>query len=80
MSKRMVEIVWLDAAALTGPWDDLGAVLSKKGRALAPIHSVGYVLGEDKQSLVLARSIGGSRVGGVAIIPASAIIKRRRVR
>lgn len=78
-SKRLkVEVTWQDAAALNGPWDDLDAVL--KDRALVLVHSIGYVLADDRRVLVLARSIHGSRVGGVAIIPKRAIVKRRRLR
>jgi hypothetical protein len=79
-ARMVVEVTWQDAGALLGPWDDLDAVLSKKNRAPVHIHSVGYVLSDDKQSLVLARSFHDKRVGGVGIIPASAIVKRRRLR
>ncbi len=76
----VLEVTWEDAAALTGAWDDLGAVRSRGGRSLVRVHSVGYVLVDDKRVLVLARSVHGKRVGGVAIIPHSAIVKRRRLR
>ena len=78
-SKRpKIEVTWQDATALLGPWDDLDAVL--KNRAAVLVHSVGYVLADDKRVLILARSIHGTRVGGVAIIPKRAIVKRRRLR
>jgi hypothetical protein len=73
----MVEVTWQDGAALVGPWDDIGA--ARKSRAVR-VHSVGYVLVDDKRVLVLARSIHGTRVGGVSIIPKRAIVKRRRLR
>lgn len=78
--KSVLEVEWEDAAALTGAWDELDAVLSKKGRSPVRVHSVGYVLADDERVLILARSVHGSRVGGVAIIPRAAIVKRRRVR
>jgi hypothetical protein len=77
---RIFEVTWEDAAALTGAWDELDAVLSDEGRKSVRVHSVGYVLADDERSLILARSVHGSRVGGVAIIPHSAIIERRRLR
>ena len=78
MKRPKVEVTWQDAAALVGPWDDLSAVL--KDRTLVRVHSVGYVLADDRRVLVLARSIHGARVGGVAIIPKRAIVKRKRLR
>jgi hypothetical protein len=78
MKRPKVEIIWLDAAALVGPWDDLDAV--RKNRAPVRVHSVGFVLADDKRVLVLARSIHGTTVGGVAIIPKRAIVKRKRLR
>jgi hypothetical protein len=80
MKRRKLEVTWQDAAAFLGPWDDIEAVLAKKARGLVLVHSVGYVLASDRGVLVLARSIHGSRVGGVAIIPKRAIVKRRRLR
>jgi hypothetical protein len=76
----ILDVTWEDAAALRGPWDELDAVRSRRGRSLVRVHSVGYVLVDDKRSLVLARSVHGKRVGGVAIIPHSAVVKRRRLR
>ena len=78
MKRTKLEVTWQDAAALNGPWDDLDAVL--KDRAPVLVHSVGYVLASDRRVLVLARSIHGTRVGGVSIIPKRAIVKRRRLR
>jgi hypothetical protein len=77
--RTVLEVEWEDATALTGAWDEIGAVLSKKGRSLVRVHSVGYVLADDKRVLILARSVHGTRVGGVAIIPHAAITKRRRL-
>jgi hypothetical protein len=78
VKRPKVEVTWQDATTFLGPWDDLDAVL--KDRAPVLVHSVGYVLADDRRFLVLARSIHGSRVGGVAIIPKRAIVKRRRLR
>lgn len=77
---RRLEVTWYDAAHLTGAWDDLEAVLSKEGRSLVRVRSVGYVLANDKRVLILAGSVHGKRVGEVSIIPHSAIVKRKRLR
>jgi hypothetical protein len=79
MTKRL-EVQWDDACQVVGAWHDRSAVLSKEGRSLVRVRSVGYVLRLDKQVLVLADSIHGSRVGGVQVIPRGAIVKRKRLR
>jgi hypothetical protein len=77
---RRLEVTWYDAAGLTNAWDDLDAVLSKKGRELIRVRSVGYVLADDKRVLILAGSVHGKRVGAVTLIPQKSIVKRKRLR
>jgi len=77
---RRLEVTWYDAAHLTGAWDDLETVLSKEGRSLIRVRSVGYVIADDKRVLILAGSVHGKRVGAVTLIPHSSIVKRRRLR
>jgi hypothetical protein len=77
---RRLEVTWYDAASLTGAWDDLEAVLSKEGRSLVRVRSMGYVLADDKRVLILAGSVHGKRVGGVTLIPRKSIVKRKRLR
>jgi hypothetical protein len=80
MKARRLEVTWYDAASLTSAWDDLDAVLSKEGRSLVRIRSVGYVLADDKRVLILAGSVHGKRVGSVTIIPRKSVLKRKRLR
>jgi hypothetical protein len=77
---RRLEVEWYDAVHLTSAWDDLDAVLSKKGRSPIRVHSIGYVLAEDKLVLILAGSVHGKHVGEVSIILRKSIVKRRRLR
>ena len=77
---KRLEVVWHDASHLTGDWDDRDAVLSKTGRSLVKIRSIGYVLYSDRKVLILAGSFHDTRVGRVALIPRKSIVKRRRLR
>jgi hypothetical protein len=78
--RRRLEVTWDDAGHLTNAWDDLDAVLSKEGRSLVRVRSVGYVIADDKRVLILAGSVHGKRVGAVTIIPRKSIVKRKRLR
>jgi esterase/lipase superfamily enzyme len=75
-----VEVTWLDAAAVTQAWVPLADAVSKDGRALVCIHSIGYLIRFDKKVLVLAADAHDERVGRVQIIPQRLIVKRRRLR
>ncbi len=75
-----VEVTWLDSATVMQAWVPLADAISKDGRALVPVHSIGYVIHADKKVLVIAASVQGeygARVGGVHIIPQGSIVKRR---
>jgi hypothetical protein len=85
MSKRFgkklwrLEIVWLDSH---GP-DDTGWVSlerARKSHRKYRIHSVGYVLADDKLGVTLAGTVSEWSAMGVIHIPAGAVVKRRRLR
>lgn len=85
MSKRFgkrlwrVEVVWLDSH---GP-SEAGWVSLRRARSChrnLKVHSVGYVLRDDKLGITLAGTVSGWNVMGVIHIPRKAIVKRWRVR
>ena len=73
-----VEVEWSDSQVIGGSWEPIPDLL--KRRSHVRCHSVGYVLADDKQGVVLASSVNGRNATGVTIIPASQITKRRRLR
>jgi hypothetical protein len=80
MSKHAVEIEWDDACVVNGAWHDRAEVVSKSGRTLARVRSVGYVLYADKKVTVLASSFHHDRVGEVQDIPTKTIVRQRVLR
>jgi hypothetical protein len=73
------EVTWDDACTLTGQWHERSEAISKRGRALVRVTSVGYVIYLDKHVLVMVSSVHGPRVGDVQVIPRGNVVKRRRV-
>lgn len=73
-----VEVTWQDSQLIGGTWEPIADLL--KRRKTVRCHSVGFVLADDKRGIVLAGSVNGSNATGVTIIPASQVIKRRRLR
>lgn len=75
----LIEVVWTDSRLSTGGWQEHEATM--RGRKRIHQRSVGYVLADDKQGVMLAGSLSdGGNVHGVVTIPASQIVKRRRIR
>ena len=75
----LLEVVWSDSQLSTGGWESHEWTM--KGRQRVFQRSVGYVLADDKDGVMLAGSLSqGSNVHGVVTIPASQIVKKRRVR
>jgi hypothetical protein len=80
MSKKAwrVDVTWRDSTLNSDGWLDIADHL--KGRWGDLIHSVGFVLCDNKKGLTLASSVHGKRAAGVVNIPRGMIVKRRRMR
>lgn len=81
MTKKLpvVEVVWEDSLLFTGGWETHSDVMRQRKRIRQ--RSVGYVLADDKRGVMLTGSLSqGGNVFGTVVIPASQIIKRKRVR
>jgi hypothetical protein len=75
----LLEVVWTDSQLSTGGWESHRETMRDRGRIYQ--RSVGYILADDKRGVMLAGSLSqGSNVHGVVTIPASQIVKRRRIR
>lgn len=74
-----VEIVWEDSRLLLEGWTPVATVL-KTIHAQKLVHTVGFVLRDDKQGVTLASGVDGDRVFGATHVPASQIRKRKRLR
>lgn len=73
-----VEVEWEDSTVLHEGWQPIGDILAR--RQAVKCMSVGFVLADDKQGVVLAASVHGNEAVGVTMIPRSAIKKRKRLR
>lgn len=72
----IMEVVWDDCLLMTGGWEPHDDVMAMRKRICQ--RSVGYVLADDEQGVVLAAALSqGGNVFGAHIIPASQIIQRR---
>lgn len=75
----VVEVIWADCMLFTGGWEAHADVM----RQVVDVtqRSVGYVLREDKNGIVLAAALSqGGNVFGAHVIPAAQIITKRRIR
>lgn len=73
-----VEVAWEDAGFFSGGWAPWRPMLKRRARANLRCRSIGYVLTDDKDGLVLAASMSSAgEAFGVIVIPASQIVSRR---
>ncbi len=72
-----VLVQWLDAKIPQPGWEDLATLAP-----LEPLRcaSVGFVLAEDDQTIVLAQTVGEVEVQGRLAIPAGAVTKIFRLK
>ena len=75
---KRLEVTWRDSAFATVGWFSVKSHL--RVRWGAPIHSVGFVLRDDKEGITLASSVHGDKAAGVVHIPRGMIVKRKRLR
>jgi hypothetical protein len=73
-----LEVEWTDSQLLGGSWEPVRDIV--KRRETVRCYSVGFVLADDKRGVILASSVNGRNAAGVVVIPASQIVKRRRLR
>lgn len=84
MSKRFgkktwrLEVTWRDSMLDNDGWQSVKSHL--RARWGDSIHSIGFILRDDKEGITLASSCHGRRAAGVVHIPAGMILKRRRLR
>ena len=74
MSPTLVVLEWLDSCALHGgTWND-----TEDAAAISPsrCRSVGWILREDKQAIVLASHFAEHQVGGEMCILKKTIVRR----
>jgi len=58
---KLVLITWIDSCSGRG-WTDIDA--AKKNHGVVRCRSVGWILVEDEEAILLASSLGGSRIDG----------------
>lgn len=75
----VVEVVWEDCLLFTGGWEAHADVMRQVRRIRQ--RSVGYVLEDSKERIVLAAALSqGGNVFGAHVIPRSQIIRKRVLR
>jgi hypothetical protein len=75
-----LEVEWVDSTVMHDGWQPIEAILDHRRRKDAPrCLSVGFVLADDDDGVVLAASIHGNEAVGVTVIPAQAVVRRRRL-
>jgi hypothetical protein len=73
-----MEVEWEDSTVWHRGWEPIEDVLNE--RDVVRCLSVGFVLADDKQGIVLGASVHGGEVAGVTMIPKGQIIRRKRLR
>lgn len=75
----VVEVVWDDCLLFTGGWEAHDNVMRQRRRIRQ--RSVGYVLADDKDGVVLTAALSqGGNVFGTHVIPRAQIVAKRRIR
>jgi hypothetical protein len=73
-----LEVTWRDSMLDNGGWEKIKDHAAQRWGD--SIHSVGFILCDDKEGISLASSVHGWKAAGVVHIPAGMILKRRRIR
>lgn len=73
-----VEVTWEDSTMDRGGWRGIRSAKRVRGRTACT--SVGLLLRNDKRFVIVATTVHGGEVAGVATIPRSAVRKVRRLR
>lgn len=84
MNKRYwrMEVEWVDSHVSDGGWHPCKWYVRNKKNRRPVMVSVGFVLADDKAGIVLANSVDPryNAACGVIMIPAGAVLTRRRLR
>jgi len=75
---RMATVVWEDSRLLDSEWQSVKSALRQRRTTRAV--SVGFVLADDEQGVVLAANRIAGDVAGVTVIPRRAIVDVREVK
>ena len=76
-TRKRLEVHWTDSQISRDGWESIKGILAR--RDTVRCQSVGYVLADDKDGVVLAGSLNAGNAVGVITIPASQIVKRREL-
>lgn len=75
--KFKIELVrWLDASSLDGPWADMEEIKELREHVQEPCTTLGFVIHDCPEVLVLAASLTDSQLGGTMAIPKVAVLRR----
>jgi hypothetical protein len=76
---QLILVTWIDSAKLggDGPWKDKHTVTELTHDT---VQSVGWIMREDEDTLVVAAHISEGQVSGEMAIPIRAILKRKKLR
>ena len=71
--KKLVIIEWLDSSTFGGIWNDISEIVDQTHSLLC--RSVGWVLLDNKDFIVLVSHLTGKQASGDMTIPKKAILK-----
>jgi hypothetical protein len=74
-----LEVEWLDSYVELSSWTPIKQMVKNRRHLKTRCVSVGFVLADDKRGVMLAGSVHEGNATGVIVIPASQIVKRRRL-
>lgn len=73
-ARRKVEVEWEDSVLVSGGWINLEEAMTHNHELNC--LSVGYVLKDNKEGLIMASGLHDENASGVTVIPKSAIRKK----
>jgi hypothetical protein len=75
---RRVEVTWRDSYHARAGWLTVDEALDQRDTCV--VHSVGFVLADDRRGVLLAGSVHGENAGAVTFVPRAQVVKTRRLR
>jgi hypothetical protein len=73
-----MEVLWEDSTIWHSGWEQVEDVL--KDRKKVQCLSIGFVLADDKDGIVLGASVHGSEAAGITMIPRRQVLTKKRLR
>ncbi|MEO0166588.1 MAG: hypothetical protein ABIL39_10685 [candidate division WOR-3 bacterium] len=78
MIEPIAEIEWIDSLSDDVYWHDKDIFVSPYEERIPTIKTIGFIVREEKDYLIIAQSISEKQYGGFLMIPRGAIVRIKK--